>query len=228
MISRNHILTLAVTVLALCVTTSCSISARRLCSSTREPRDDNNYRKDLAIYAPVSKVKGFLIWEGRRLDFVDGFVWMSCEPLEWGKYEIECRLAHDPFTRQQIEYILEGREVLLTHQSIPAGFPTSSILTSPYVSVMFGRWDTATLPDLSAMRIEIRTFMAKGNRRCHSHIELDKKTFKELHFDYNPLRVQFSTKGKKGAGKDLVEWDITFSSTCYDSTHLMYHKWKGY
>jgi hypothetical protein len=179
-------------------------------------------------YTPVSNVSGYLIYNERRLDFVDGFIWMDCEPLEWGKYDVECRLSHDPFTLDQKELIHKGRWVNLNHQSIPAGFPTNPASISPFVAINFGRWETATLPNLNSMAIWFRIIVHEGEYSSRRSIYIEKTTFDKLRFEYEPLRVEFSTKGRQGEGKDLVEWNITFSSTCYDTTCLMYNKWRGY
>ena len=195
--------------LMLCATTSCT-----------------NLKKN--SYTPVSNVSGYLICNERRLDFVDGYIWMDCEPLESGKYNVQCRLFHGPFTIDQKNLIHKGCEVYLNHQSIPAVLPTNSASISPYVTVNFGRWETATLPNLNSMAIWFGIIVREGKYSSHRSIYIDKTTFDNLRFKYEPLRVEFSTKGRQGEGKDLVEWNISFSSTCYDTTCLMYGKWRGY
>lgn len=181
-----------------------------------------------AEYVPLSRVRGHLLFEGKTLNFTDGFIRLSTEPLEWGKYEIECVLSHDPFTIEQKKTISGGYWVDLNFQSIPFGFPQIKVhegdkFLSPFTSVMFGKWDTATLPNMEDMEIVIQT--GQGGRTAR--ITIDRTTFKALRIDYNPLRVQFSTKGRLGEGETLIEWDICFASTCYGDTWLMYNKWKG-
>lgn len=176
-------------------------------------------------------VSGFVEFQGRRFDIVDGLIDFDTEPLEWEKYSIRCILSHDAFTDEQLTTIRNGSWLDMNHQSVPARFPmirsaTNDLPFSPGVSVSFGEWKVANPPNLEQMEINMRLSYFDAQSKHHT-ITLERAAFRILEIRRDPLTVEFATEGSSDDVEGKVRWKIDFLAQYYGDPWPLYRYYSG-
>lgn len=175
---------------------------------------------------PVATVDGYFQIDEARLEFVDGYVSVDYEPLEWHRYELICHLSHDPFSEEERDNLLRGRWTDLNHQSIPPGFPGPRAngdgeRISPSVSISIGRWPTAALPNMedATFGLNYRHFPTDYDS---SGFRLDRDEVEMCEIDAGKqVAIRLHTKGKTEIDGRKLEWDIRFEGAIYEDTWPM-------
>ena len=194
------------------------------CSDRSEQKDTNpNHEPRNAM------VSGFVECQGRRLEIVDGLIDFGTEPLEWEKYSIDCILAHEALSQDQIDAVRNGKWVDLNFQRVPDGFPvtqcSNGLPFSPVVTVSFGRWDVASPPQLE--RLDIGLHLTHFDEESHLSVVLERAAFKVLQIKLNPLTVEFATEGAVVEDGKQIKWKIQFSTQYYGDPWPLYRHYTG-
>jgi hypothetical protein len=183
-------------------------------------------------YVPISTVAGYLQMDDTRLDFVDGFVSVDYEPLEWHRYGFGCQLSHDQFSQAERKSLLDGKWTDLNHQSIPPGFPGPRAngdgeRLSPRVSISIGRWPTAALPVVedAVFKLGYGYFPTDFD---FSGLQLNSTEIEEFAIEVGePVRVRIHTKGERELKGSKLKWDIRFEGVVHEDTWPMRERWQG-
>jgi hypothetical protein len=178
-----------------------------------------------------AKVSGYLAVDGRRLDFVDGYVYFDCEPLEWNRYSLFCRLNHQSFTAAQINEIRSGWWVDLNHQDIPPGFPgpktANGSRLSPFVGIDIGRWDNATRPIASRDIVGLHVGYFLPDFAGNSFGVLPGQVTRCVIDLTSGVMVDIRTIGTYEYRGHKYEWDIAFAGRSYADPWPMTERWRG-
>ncbi len=146
----------------------------------------------------VGQVSGYFRDRDEILRFVDCYLHIGYEPLEWRRYSLTITLADLAFTPEQRDQLLAGRWTSTWNNSL--------------VSLGFGDWAWGQRPlNAAGQSVTLCRRDAFHGPRGRQYMNIPRESVQELAIDPDPatLAVRLATRGtREQDGMIQWEWDI--------------------